>query len=420
MAENDIYKNQERYDRFKRELSNMLIKPKETGLRSYYIKNPANVYYFKELFKVFETKDQSYVRRIRLLMSLKIICFATDKELKDCQREDVDSMLAFKHGQYKSPKSKRDFIRDIKYLWRVLCPELDEKGRRDDTFFPYPVRHLSAKIDKSREKRRQDKLTWSEYEQLVAYFASDKRMQCYLTLSVESLARPQELLYLKLRDVEQHEGYARISISEHGKEGIGWLQCIDSYPYLLKWLEVHPFAKNPNAHLFLSLDRKHFGGMLRPESIAMKLKSACQNLGIQKNITGYSLKRNGVTFRRLRGESDLEIMHAARWTSTRQLQTYDLSERDDAFKIALAKRGIIKDETIKMDYTTKECWFCQKIQSFGNHVCENCKRPLDRRKIAEAIKAVDRTKELEQLADPKMLELLRKLVENPQLLSKLV
>jgi hypothetical protein len=46
-------------------------------------------------------------------------------------------------------------------------------------------------------------------------------MQAYISLAVESLARPQELLYLKVRDVETHENYARISISEHGKEGIG-------------------------------------------------------------------------------------------------------------------------------------------------------------------------------------------------------
>ena len=31
------------------------------------------------------------------------------------------------------------------------------------------------------------------------------------------------------------------------------------------------------------------------------------------------------------------IQHAARWTSTRQLKTYDMSDAEDAFKMELAR-----------------------------------------------------------------------------------
>lgn len=418
MAENDIYDSQGKYERFKAQLATLCEKPKKDRVRIYHCQNPKNLRHFQELFRIFDSKDTSYVRRLRLLMSMKLICYAATKDLKECQREDMDEIVAFMHTKYKSSKSKHDFIRDLKYVWKLLFAETDDKGRRDDTIYPYPVRHLNAKVDKSREKRRNDKLTWQEYEKLVAYFATDRRVQAYITLAVESLARPQELLYLKIRDVEQHESYARISISEHGKEGIGWLQCIDSYPYILKWLEVHPLIKNPNAFLFISMERTNYGNKLRPESITKKLRTACLHLGIDKRVTGYSLKRNGVTFRRLRGESDLEIMHAARWTSTQQLKIYDLSEQDDAFKIALAKRGLIKDDTLKHNFTNKECWFCHKSQAFCNEICESCKRPLDRTKLA--VNFSESNNEFAALAnDPKLMGLLRKLAQNPELLQRI-
>ena len=71
---------------------------------------------------------------------------------------------------------------------------------------------------------------------------------------------------------------------------------------------------------------------MKPKNVNKMIRKACKDLQIDKPITCYSLKRNGVTMRRLRGESDVEIQHAARWTSTKQLKTYDLSSQDEAFK----------------------------------------------------------------------------------------
>lgn len=79
---------------------------------------------------------------------------------------------------------------------------------------------------------RGDKLTFFEFERIVSYFSRDPIMQCYLMLAMESLGRPQEILFTKLKDVEICDNYAKVNISEHGKEGCGLLQCIDSYPYL--------------------------------------------------------------------------------------------------------------------------------------------------------------------------------------------
>jgi len=375
------------------------------------------------LFKRFEAKDLSYVRRNRLLGTMRLICFATERNLKDLDREDIDKIVIYMHTVYKSPKSKSDFIRDLKYLWKILFPERDEKERIDDSIVPYHVRHLSAKQDKSREKRKQDKLTWEEFDKIVSFFSNDPRLQCYLTLSLESLGRPQETLYIRIKDVELYDNYAKVWISEHGKEGTGFLQCIDSYPYLIKWLEKHPLKKNKDSFLFINLSDREFGQQLKPKNINNKLRTACKYLKIDKPITAYSLKRNGVTFRRLRGDSDMEIQHAARWTSTKQLKTYDLSQQDEAFKIELVKRGIIKDDKYKhLQPKVKECFFCNKKHGLAEEICDNCKRPLDRDKIREYEKKkefdyVSVKKELEELKkfeQPKEIQALFKLVKNLQ------
>ena len=405
MAENDIYNSKRKYSIFKENIGSICEKPEKTGSkRKYYCRNRENIQFFYKLFKVFDFKDMSYIRRIRLLQTLKLICYATDRVLKECDRKEINRIISYMHSAYKSPKSKADFIKDIKYLWKILFPEIDEKGREDETLVPYQVRHLSCKMDRSREKLKNDRLKFEEYEKIVAYFGRDPRIQAYITFAHESLGRPQEILYIRIKDVELHDNYAKVYISEHGKEGCGLLVSIDSYPYLLKWLEVHPFRKSPDSFLFVNLGHKSTGRQLTPFTVNKMLKKACKDLWIDKPVTCYSLKRNGVTFRRLRGESDVEIQHIARWKSTKQLSTYDYSVQEDALKLQLIRKGILKPGKEHEDIApkTKTCQFCNTISGFTAEICSVCKRPLDRGDIkkeyaAQEIQIDDIRKEMDVL-----------------------
>ncbi|MBI4454761.1 MAG: tyrosine-type recombinase/integrase [Acidobacteria bacterium] len=399
MAEDDIYGSKARYERLKTELVLQAAAParRRTGrgaVGKYFCRNPRNLRHFKTLFTHFEAKDISFIRRIRALQSMRLICHLIFKDLADCTRGDVDEMMGAVHGIYRSPKSKETFVADTKYIFKILFPERDSQGRPDETIVPHAVRHLSGRSDKSRERLRQDRLTVAEFENVVAYFSGDPRIQAYLTLSLESLARPQELLYVKIDDVELFDEYAKVLISEHGKEGVGLLQCIDSYPYLLKWLDVHPLKNEKDAFLFVNVGDTNRCRQLKPSNINKMIRKACKDLGINKPITCYSLKRNGVTIRRLRGETDMEIQHAARWTSTKQLKTYDMSNQEDAFRRELEKRGLIPSSTSEMP-TTKRCAFCNKLAGFGETLCQQCKRQLDRKVILEEQRAKDT--EIQQL-----------------------
>ena len=129
------------------------------------------------------------------------------------------------------------------------------------------------------------------------------------------------------------------------------------------------------------------------------LRTACHDLGIDKPITSYSLKRSGITHRRLRGDSDMEIQHAARWTSTKQLKTYDLSNQQDAFRRELEKRGLVPDRSGKVQ-VPPVCSFCSARAGIGETICPRCKRPLDRTQVrAEAQEKENEVRELRQTVE---------------------
>lgn len=406
MAENDIYKSKEKYERYKARLEEFALLP---GMRSgrkswtavYYCLNRANLKHFRRLFAVLETRDLSYIRRCRIVETVRFITGSTEKDLRDCEREDIDQIVAKMHSTFKSPHSKQDFIKTLKYVWRALFAELDERGRVDETITPYVVRHLSAGVDKSRGKARKDKLTWEEFRSLVTFFDDDPMMQCYLTMHLECLARPQELCYLKLSDCQLEDEYAVVQVSEHGKEGPKRLLVVDSYPYFLKWFDVHRL-KAKDGYLFVN----ERGRQLTPNTANKKIKQARNQLGIDKPITNYSLKRSGVTLRRLRGDSDSTIQHIAGWTSTKQLKTYDLTAQDDVFKQELVKRGII-EEAGKTTVENKKCEFCGTVNGFSQTICVTCRRILDRRKVGRELSPEHAQPSMQVLENPEMGELFK-------------
>jgi len=383
MAEDDIYGSKKRYENFVTNIKRILETPK--GKIKYCCKNPKNLVYFNEMCKYFEIKDISYVRRLKVLNVLKMITFVIQKNLKDCNRDDINEFVAFMHKSSKTISSKKSNLKDLKCMWRILFPEKDEKGRADETIVPYVVRHLSGKVDKSKEKMRNEKYTIEEFEKILKYFDGETKIQAFITAMQETYARPQELLYLRLRNFEFFDNYGIAYVSEHGKEGTKMIQFESlSYPYILKWYKTHPFKKDPNAFFFIVESNNGKYTQLTNENINFRLKKACRDLKIDKRITCYSLKRMGITIDRMNGIPDKIIIAKAGWTSAKQLSVYDLGTRSEALRVSLIRQGLVKprDENEKKFVPLqKVCAFCGVVNAHTDELCDGCHRPLDREKI---------------------------------------
>ena len=381
MADNDIYNSKVRYENFKENVE-QYTQP-ISGRRIYQIKNRKNLNHMRRFCLKLDARDISYIRKNRVCRSFLMISHYIDKDLISATRDDIEQLLLHSHQHNKTPISKYCFIRDLKFIWRFLFPEKDKYGREDETIVPYVVRHIKNRIDKSTQKLRKDRLTLEEFDRLLKAFSDDIRMQALISLAHESLGRPQELLGRKIKDVELNDSYAKVTISEHGKEGIGILRSIDSFYYLSKWFNMHPQKDNPEAHLFINLGTRNKYAQLKPTAANILIRRRLIALGINRPVTLYSLKRNGVTFCRLRGDSDVDIQHRARWSSTKQLKTYDLSHQDDSFRLELIKKGLIKadEQNTELSPRTKECTFCHATNGIAEAICHQCKRPLDRKVI---------------------------------------
>ena len=385
-APNDIYHNQERYGKLVATIDTY-TQHSDNKLRKYFIQNPSNLEHIKKLLRRKDSEGTSYVHRLKLWYHSLLFCHHTSKDFTQLAREDVDEALGQIRTILNASNTKR-FIEDLRHIAKIVIPELDVKGRPDETIVPYAFRHLRAKIDPSRKKSKSIPSP-DEILNTIQHFRQDPRLQALLSLEYESLARPQELLYLKNEDVQLKDSHAVIHVREHGKEGVKMLQCIDSFPYVAKWHNEHPQRNKPDAYFFCNIGDRGKHGQLTPFTVNKHLRNAVKALNIQKKITMYGLKRAGVTHSRLRGDDDVSIQLRAGWTTTKQSHTYDYSKQEQTFKLELIKRGIIPRDQVEDEYKhllpdSKKCVFCNHQNGLAESICENCKRPLDRESILKA------------------------------------
>jgi len=378
MATEDIYGNKRKY-LYSISHFDDLVKPpteriKKTGGRDFYVcKNPENLKYFKKICNYFEVNDLSYIRRSRILLSLRIISHVADKDLRDLKRDEINEIVAFMHSRHPSPHSKSDFILHIKLIWKNLFSELDEMGRPDERTVPYVVRHLRNKIDKSIEVKNWDPLSKEEFERVIAYFDHLPSVQCFLVLAYDALIRPQELCWRKIKDINVFDDRVEVIIRDHGKEGVRTSWSFKALPYVLSWLRKHPDKDNPEAYFFQRKNK-----VFKPMNVNKMLKFALKELGINKRMTTYKLNHQGITDQ---FANPAIIQKKRGWAGLDQLRIYDHSTYN---------QGVVLERSLrKGEGEFIICPVCSGRNMKTSLSCENCKRRLDGKVDVKEGKAVD-------------------------------
>ena len=105
-----------------------------------------------------------------------------------------------------------------------------------------------------------DDMWTTEEHSIFLKYCPSIRDKCYHSMTLDTSARPHELLNLKIKDVKfkvSSEGIQYAKITVKGKTGSRTLSLIDSIPYIKEWILNHPERQNPDSWLFISLSDKN-------------------------------------------------------------------------------------------------------------------------------------------------------------------
>lgn len=266
--------------------------------------------------------------------------------------------------------------------------------------------------------RAEDLLSEEEMSRMVA--ATDSLMwKAILSILFECGPRPGELLNLRIKDVRRNGVKYKLYVRGKLEKTLGErvIYVYRSLPQLEQWLAIHPTKNSPDSPLWLSEDRKIPISLSVFSVVYGKISHRAR---IERRNWPYLARHTRLTqlYRDLGGVIGAKL--AGHILGSKEIRTYTHLSEADVERALDSANGV---EEITKPQEPLKCPQCQLQNPYGKIFCTACNTALG---AAGALiqeqepVAVERSKTLEILAEnPKIMELLRKLAENPELLSRI-
>jgi integrase/recombinase XerD len=254
---------------------------------------------------------------------------------------------------------------------------------------------------------------WSQEDDLVFLkWVTNKRDKCYHTMARDLSARPHEILNLKIKDVvfkaAGNKQYAEVLVN--GKTGSRPIPLIQSIPYLKEWLSNHPSRNNPNAPLFVSLDKHSMGRrqltisglyevykgykerflprLLEDKTISSEDKEKIKGL-LSKPFNPYIRRHSALTEKSTKLKSSTLNQHAGWSPNSHMSQKYIHYFGNESSESLLEAYGIVtKNNARGIDtLNPKICPNCSEGNTQDAIFCSKCKMIMSYEGYQEALES---------------------------------
>jgi integrase len=212
----------------------------------------------------------------------------------------------------------------------------------------------------------------------------------------------------RVKNVEFSQYGAMIYLSKTGANkttSAKGLPLTWSAGYLNQWLAVHPFHDDPEAPLWVTLNKNKVS--VSYATIRKMIKITAEKVGIKKDVHPHLLRHMAITNWILDGLNEQEIKHRAGWSrgSTQMFKIYANFTEKEINDSIFEKYGLKTED--KRHVTLKKCPRYNNVLKPGDKFCSQCSLVLDQ---ATSLK-LEKDKEKLDLSflevssvDPKVLE----------------
>jgi integrase len=337
------------------------------------------------------------------------------------------------------------------YRWKHR-PDLGNKARRKlrgeelpDVLRELPDLWIEKKGPKSPVKPED---LWDAEDDVIffKYCKHNPRLRFYHALAIDTLARPCELLPLKIKDIKidrSNEGkfYVRLRVGLYGKvEESRPVPMHNSIKYYRAWLPHHPEGGSPGdeAFVFASKERSAIGKasvpisepalykdyyfykdkiiprLLKRPDIPKEDMAHLEYLVRRKKRNPYNMRHTGVTrMGRTPNVKESDLIKIGGWKSAKMLrEIYRHLTQDDVFDDVMLTFGIdtrgdkkqrqqIADEQLRDVF----CWHCGMENVRDVQFCSECKWVLTDKEDAKLNQEAERSREENERLKKRVVEL---------------
>ncbi|MCH8914958.1 MAG: tyrosine-type recombinase/integrase [Thaumarchaeota archaeon] len=326
------------------------------------------------------TESLSKAGQHKHLQTLLNLSRFLEKNWKDTTKTDIERIISKVVQKYSPDGQETNTTHDHKKVLKIFFRWL-KLGSRSKDEVGDPPETKNVKMKRVKDKiAREDLLTESDRTRILYACGENVRDRAFIDCLYDSGTRPGEILNLQIKHVkfDQHG----IVLQVDGKTGARTVRLIEAIPNLSAWLNVHPFRDNPNAPLWITLNKAKYGQQLTYNSARQMVLRRCAMANLSKKVH-LNLFRHSEATRtaKFMTEAHMKMRHG--WTAdSKQAARYVHlinSDVDDA----LFKHFGIKLDKEEIQNLPQICPICKMVNDPHANICSKCTKPLNLGGITE-------------------------------------
>jgi len=237
--------------------------------------------------------------------------------------------------------------------------------------------------------------------------ALNKRDKALVASLWETGARIGELGNACIKDITFDEFGGRILLD--GKTGMRKVRIVHSAPYVLEWVNEHPYAKNPDAPLWVCSEKTECEKMCHA-GILMALRRIRKRANITKPINPHHFRHSRATYM-AQFLTDAQMKEYFGWGQDSRMAARYVHLSGKQVDDAVLKMCGLKPKEEQKDLLKREpCPRCKNLNEVNNDYCQKCWLPLS----PNANKEMHETEEKSQESIISLMKLLELAGQNPE------
>ena len=316
-------------------------------------------------------------KHLRTLLGLSRML---QKDWEDVTKHDMEN-LVYEIMQRHSDESGKEtnYSYDHKKVLKIFIRWL-RLDSREFVEVGDPPETAQIRMRRAKDKIiREDMLTKDDISRLLHVCGENGRDRALIDCHYEGGTRPGEILSILIKHVKFDQYGANLHVD--GKTGPRTVRLIKSTPSLASWMSNHPFKNNPDAPVWINLNKNHYGEQLTyPAARAMfarRAKMAHLEKRVNLNMFRHSEATNSAKFMT---EAQLRKRHG--WSPESKMPARYVHLINADVDEATREKGeesypsseIFRDVLwylVKLLETDSKCRIPKEYEKFVKHVHEN-------------------------------------------------
>lgn len=293
--------------------------------------------------------------------------------LDDIKVQDVTEDIVYKY--FKELRDHKIIFKNKKERGRYSKGSIYEHKSCIKKFLSYYVPDVAETIKNKPDRKRklpEDILTEIEVKRMIKA-CMHPRDQAMISTLYETGCRRNELLSLRIKNLEHDRYGGLIHIPIEGKTGARTNRVVYCVSYLDTWLDNHPHKDNRESYLFCSLRRPF--GILSKTGLQEQITIITKRAKIQKNVTPHLFRHSRAThLAKVLTEQQLKVYLG--WTPESSMASvYVHLSSKDLDNSLLKHYGVeIDDDGATDEFAVKQCQYCKSQIPQDKDECPRCHR----------------------------------------------